>query len=224
MEQIKEYLDINTVNHTGIINRIIEQNHYTSYLEIGVEKGNNFREIQCAVKVGVDPDPASKATVHMTSDDYFVHIPENLQFDLIFVDGLHEWHQCYRDIINGLRHLAPGGTIVCHDMGPLEEAWTCWPRGEQLIWCGNVYKALIELQQNRRDVEVATLYNVDYGTAIIRKQWMPQTYFDRLDLEKLDFGEWQKNMGQLMGAIPWEVFEPNFLRDNYWEHKFSEFI
>eukprot|EP01034_Spumella_vulgaris_P040549 gene40549-50156_t len=57
--------------------------------------------------IGVDP---SKGGTHrMTSDDFFAQNTEF--FDVIFVDGLHEANQVFRDVTNALKWLNPGDYI-----------------------------------------------------------------------------------------------------------------
>ena len=54
-----------------IINTLIKKINAKKYLEIGVSNGINFASIECAYKVGVDPELESPATVHLTSDSFF---------------------------------------------------------------------------------------------------------------------------------------------------------
>jgi hypothetical protein len=72
--------------------------NYTSYLEIGCSKNDNFNKMQLLFNstsrgnfIGVDPERGG--TMRMTSDEFFEQ--NKLMFDLIFVDGLHEAHQVY---------------------------------------------------------------------------------------------------------------------------------
>jgi predicted O-methyltransferase YrrM len=48
-----------------------------------------------------------------TSDDFFIKNKEN--FDIIYVDGLHEYSQVKKDLINVLKFLNPDGIIICDD-------------------------------------------------------------------------------------------------------------
>ena len=78
-----------------LLNALVKAHGYTSYLEIGVEAGYTFDRIGVQHKVGVDPN--GLATLQLTSDEFFA---ANLEaFDLIFVDGCHEEHQAYRDMV-----------------------------------------------------------------------------------------------------------------------------
>lgn len=128
------------MTRTDIINDFIKFHAFTSYLEIGVRnKNDNFNHINCNIKIGVDPDKNAHADFVMTSDNFF---SQNTQkFDIIFIDGLHEAHQVYKDIRNSLKFLNKNGIIVCHDCNPCTkeraksfeeyigtEAWNgdCW--------------------------------------------------------------------------------------------------
>ena len=103
-----------------IINALIKKNKYKNYLEIGVRDNHCFNKIKIKDKSGVDPmkddwevssqenwDP-SKVPVkfRMTSDEYFKK--HNTKYDIIFIDGLHENEQVYKDIQNSLRCLNKG--------------------------------------------------------------------------------------------------------------------
>ena len=150
---------------TEIINQLIEDNGYTSYLEIGVYDGVNFRAVKCKRKIGVDPDPKVGATFRLPSDEFFV--VNRTTFDCIFIDGLHHADQVLRDINNSLACLNPGGTIVVHDCNPTSEAMQIVPR-QQGEWTGDVWKAWQELRLTRRDLKM-WVYDIDYGVGIIQR-------------------------------------------------------
>jgi len=58
---------------TEYINGLIKENGFTSYLEIGLGDGNNFRGVNSTEKVGVDPETKIDiaGVFKMTSDDWF---------------------------------------------------------------------------------------------------------------------------------------------------------
>jgi len=158
----------------GIINRIIENKGYKSYLEIGVRDGICFREIRCENKLGVDPNPTSDDTTHiMTSDDFFSQLPENKKFDIIFIDGLHLDFQVDRDIKNSLKHLSEEGTIVLHDCNPptVYHAGVdpCYKEPAKGDWNGTVYLSLINLRLYRNDLKLITV-DSDWGVGILTKE------------------------------------------------------
>ncbi len=56
-----------------IINTLIKKFGYQRYLEIGVEDGEAFSQVYCAVKQGVDPYSAN-ATFRIPLDEFFAMI------------------------------------------------------------------------------------------------------------------------------------------------------
>lgn len=152
------------MNRLEIINGLISKNNYKSYLEIGVQAGHCFSQINCDNKVGVDPDTASAATVHLTSDDFFSQNKE--KFDIIFIDGLHESPTVIRDIANSLNSLNEGGTIVMHDCLPTSKRMQEIPLQEQNEWTGDVWRAFLEYRSNP-NLEMAVV-NCDWGCGLIR--------------------------------------------------------
>ena len=99
------------MNRTDIINFLIKKFDYKTYLEIGVSNTNlNFNHIEIPYKVGVDPDKSVYGIQHnLTSDEFFTL--NNQKFDIIFIDGMHEFHQVYRDTQNSLNILNDGGIM-----------------------------------------------------------------------------------------------------------------
>jgi len=150
-----------------LINYLITKYNYKSYLEVGTNKGNNFRKVKCKSKECIDPAKRfDKLTYHMTSDEAFKIIKK--KYDIIFIDGLHLEEQVDKDILNSLNHLNKNGTIVIHDCNPSEEidAGIKSP-GKGLPWNGTVYKSIINLRYTREDLDVKVI-NMDYGCGVVR--------------------------------------------------------
>lgn len=130
-------------SRTSMIKYIQNKFHFQDYLEIGC--GDNlsfldlsgsgiFRRAECV-------DPTRGGTHRMTSDAYFSslaaynqahNIPNNTSFDLIFVDGLHSAEQSYRDVINALTFVRPGGIIMMHDCNPRQYRFQVSISGKQV--------------------------------------------------------------------------------------------
>ena len=146
-----------------IIKEIIQIKNYKSYLEIGCFSNELFDQINCKNKVGVDP--VSGGTVRKTSDQFFES--NTNKFDCIFIDGLHEYHQVKKDIINSLTYLNDDGIILLHDCLPNNFYAQATPRC-QYEWNGDVWKAIVEFRNNK-DVDVYTC-NADYGIGVIFKR------------------------------------------------------
>jgi hypothetical protein len=132
------------------------------YLEIGCCNDACFSAVSVPHKVGVDP--RSGGTLRMTSDEYFARHRE--QFDLIFIDGLHECRQVARDIENALKILAPRGYIVMHDCNPRYEIRQITPAVTG-VWNGDVWKAYVHYRQ-QPDLE-SIVADFDHGCGIIRR-------------------------------------------------------
>ncbi len=152
------------MTRTDIINKLISEHNFKSYLEIGVQNGNNFSKVVCDRKVGVDPDTNSRATIYETSDEFFKN--NRQRFDIIFIDGLHHENQVYKDITNALCCLGEGGIIVCHDMNPTTELAQRVPR-VQSHWNGDCWKAWVRLRK-RIDLDMLVI-DTDEGCGVIKK-------------------------------------------------------
>lgn len=150
-----------------IINRLIKTKGLESYLEIGLDQGVTFNQVNAKKKVSVDPAKTSRATpTHlMTSNEFFEQNEDT--FDIVFIDGLHHADQVYQDIMNSLSVLNPGGVVVCHDMGPKKEIHQIVPR-QQTAWTGDCWKALVRFRLEHLQYSVVTV-DTDWGVAIIEE-------------------------------------------------------
>lgn len=145
-----------------VINALIKRYGYTRYLEIGYQYGVNFDAIECDYKVSVDieGDPDYK----MTSDEFFEFNDET--FDLIFIDGCHQYEVVTRDVANALTRLNENGCLVIHDTNPaLFEHTGEAPTPGVAAWCGNVWRAIIDLRR-RSDLMIYTV-DTDWGVTIV---------------------------------------------------------
>ena len=206
-----------------IINKLIEKNNYKSYLEIGYYKGWSFDNVNCERKMAVDPNPSKTPqqeemnigefdgeVLKQYSDEYFARLLPQIKFDIIFIDGLHEVEQVFRDIENALYHLNEGGTIVLHDCNPPKYEHTT--TGIDGCWTGDTYKAILKFQHNNY-FGVYNYYtlDIDWGCGIITKNqitienmkdlnYIKATedwdYFDEHRVELLNlknYEEWRRN-------------------------------
>lgn len=166
------------MNRTTIINLLAKKINAKSYLEIGVRlHSNNFDKINIGHKVSVDPCLEAfdrEPTYKLPSDDFFAQNIET--FDIIFIDGLHEFKQVERDINNSLKFLNEGGFIVCHDMNPTKEYRQFTlnnPKRKEFVkktkdtlWNGDCWKAFVKLRKERNDITMHTV-DTDFGCGII---------------------------------------------------------
>ena len=187
------------VARCDVINAIIKRCDYTKYLEIGINKGENFSRIQCNQKVGVDPVPGEYVTHVMTSDEYFASIGNDVKFDIVVIDGMHLWEFCYRDINNALKHLSPNGLIICHDMNPLYQMLaTRNPTIE--VWNGDVWKAFVKIRMERGDVYSCMIEDCDYGLGIVTFGMSIPLTLDK-PFEDLHYSDFQNNKPYLMNTV-----------------------
>jgi len=146
------------------------------YLEIGIASGATLFAVKANEVLGVDPRPdlAMSAlpdhvrVIQSTSDEFFRDHAEGLKFDLIYLDGLHEWKQTLRDFQNSLELLNPGGIIVIDDVRPTDR-WSADPNPEKIVearnaglvehgrWYGDVYKTVMAIAESPLTFGLATV-------------------------------------------------------------------
>jgi len=157
------------------------QLHPRGYLEIGVESGASFALSQAAVSVGIDPDLSRfphelRTSAHrlfeMTSGEFFQRHQRKAVFgdialDLAFVDGLHRFDQVLRDFSNLERWSHSGTVVLVHDCLPISEA-VAEPQRRSRFWPGDVWKAIVALQEVRSDLSISVIPTSPAGLAVIR--------------------------------------------------------
>ncbi len=163
------------VNHTQLLQALIDKYSLKSYLEIGVKNPcNNYDKIKCDYKDGCDPDlsqPDARngATIARMSSDEFFERGYQIKpgYDLIFIDGDHTEEQVKRDFENSLRCLSDNGFILIHDCLPEKEETTVVPR-QTKVWHGSVYKFAMSIRDNYDGVKFKT-FNIDEGCMLCWK-------------------------------------------------------
>jgi hypothetical protein len=118
-----------------VINWYIEAFGYKTYVEIGIDDGENYDKIKCEKKYGVDP--RVKCSHMMTSDTFWKEWASEI--DLIFIDGNHSAEYVERDIGYALQNLSSIGRLLVHDTNPNEMHRTA-PE-----WSGDGYKVIAEM-------------------------------------------------------------------------------
>ena len=147
------------------------------YLEIGCDNNICFKSIPVINKIGVDPDRGGN--IKDTSDNFFKN--NKNRFDVIFIDGLHIYEQCRRDVINALKVLDKNGYIFLHDMTPRNWAEENVPRLKNTLWTGDIWKVAIELSKTK-GIDFFVI-NADMGVGVLRKKEENIVYHD--DFENL---------------------------------------
>ena len=224
-----------------IINALIRKNKYKTYLEIGVRDNHCFNKINIKDKSGVDPMKddwevekgkttgwdSSKVPVkyRMTSDEYFEKY--NTKYDIIFIDGLHENEQVYRDIQNSLNCLNKGGTILMHDCLPEKEEHQSIPRVSN-HWNGDVWKAYVRIRNERKDIKMCVA-NTDTGVGIIKLLDNNLTTPAIKGKVKLDWKNYLKNKEEWMNIksiseIVLDIGEENFKEEGKIHKRVQNFL
>lgn len=152
-----------------------------NYLEIGVQKGDTFFELDFEHKTGVDPkflfDASSYRTNSIeleecTSDHYFQRCISHRLFDIIFLDGMHTYDQTFRDFLNSLSRSHPRTFFLIDDTIPsdrysamrnrefsISERKRAFPANEKpgMAWHGDTYKCLFLIKYFCSSLQYATI-------------------------------------------------------------------
>jgi len=185
----------NKPNRKDIIQQIIDIKKYKSYLEIGCDNDELFNFIKCDKKIGVDPEKGGN--IRSTSDEFF--LKNNVFFDLIFIDGLHEFEQVCKDIENSLNFLTKNGIILLHDCLPNNVYQQIVPRCKR-TWNGDVWKAIVKY---RTDDNLDTYTcNADSGLGVIfRRKNKNKLEIKMNNFKDLKFKEFFYDHKKLMNII-----------------------
>jgi hypothetical protein len=147
------------------INEIIKEKGYTSYLEVGVAKLDNFKHIKCDVKLGIDPIATESPNIKKLDSDAFFDANTD-KFDCIFIDGLHHAEQLEKDVINAYNSLNKGGCIIMHDINPFTKEMAMVPRIQEQ-WTGDCFKCWAGIVTTTK---LKTEYKAEkYGLGVIYK-------------------------------------------------------
>lgn len=144
-----------------------------------------YRDIDVANKTGVDPGLNVRASTlegsgsriePVTSDEYFASLEPSVQFDLVFIDGLHLFEQTYRDFCNTILHTHERSVIVIDDTRPSDvfsalrnqslavklrsseqDPRTRGLRRGRLAWHGDVFKVVFAIHDFHPGFEYVTV-------------------------------------------------------------------
>tara|TARA_A100001234_G_C12614908_1_gene381182 strand:+ start:52 stop:729 length:678 start_codon:yes stop_codon:yes gene_type:complete len=186
-----------------LINYLIEKYHYEDYLEIGCDKNQLFSRVNIKNKIGVDPH--SGGNIRKTSDEFF--LTNDKAFDLVFIDGLHNYQQVKKDIINSLNCLKNNGVVLIHDCLPDSMSKQAVPR-YRMQWNGDVWKAIVDSRRNP-DLETFTC-EIDQGIGIIKKNKNSSLLKLINETNKLKFEDYYNSHKEYMRIISLEEFKNKF--------------
>ena len=123
----------------------------------------------------------------------------NDKFDIIFIDGLHQYEQVLRDVKNSLNCLTKNGIILLHDCLPRTLWNQIYPRINS-DWNGDVWKAIVECR-TYENIDTYTCI-ADRGIGVI----VPRKNMNKLILNKnvfkgLKYKDYYQNHEQYMNLI-----------------------
>ena len=170
---------------TSRINTLLSLTEDRHYLEVGVENGHTFFNIEADFKVAVDPrflfdfesrTDADEMFFQTTSDDFFAQAEQHeFLFDVIFLDGLHNFSQTYSDLISALDYLSPTGFILIDDVFPNDEysfipdqdkAYAERARAvapnilTEYSWHGDIFKVIAIIHDYHQNLHFRTFWEV----------------------------------------------------------------
>jgi hypothetical protein len=190
----------------------------STYLEVGVSLGRTFEQVTVPFRWGVDPH--ARFDVHhlphgvifspLESDRFFDRLPENQKFDLVFLDGLHEWRQTYRDLLNTLDHTPDHAIILIDDVVPDDE-WSAIPDQALAIekkraagktdhrWQGDVFKVVLAIAAHHPELDFCVVGESgprDNPQALVWRRGLPSPNYSvaamaefRAKLDQVKFGD-----------------------------------
>lgn len=157
----------------------------SQYLEVGIQDGMTFEAIGADWRQGVDPQPGfdlasvpSGCSIDCgISDDFFRALCPEEQYDVVFLDGLHDFHQTFRDLTNAMCHLRSGGFILIDDTIPFD-AHSARPLSEVEVdhlgglvlggpWHGDVWKIVSVLATLKSYFTYHTIVDDGNGQTIV---------------------------------------------------------
>jgi len=208
--EVIRYLN-SEIKRFDILNYLIDKYKLINYLEIGVFQGENIRKVKAPYKNGVDPGAEGyvvpEVDYPMTSDEFFKLIEnhKDIKYDIIFIDGLHEYSQVKKDIENSLKHLQHNGFIVMHDCNPVSYDAQI-PDRKTIAWNGDVWKSFVEFKTNNPHFECCVI-DTDFGVGFIKNN---TSSFNSLPLLDLDYQTFDANRKQYLNLISWDEFKTTY--------------
>ena len=194
------------IHRKYIVNKIIELKNFKTYLEIGCDQDELFSSVKIEKKIGVDPN--SGGTHRMTSD-YFFKV-NNQKFDLVFIDGMHEYQQVRKDILNSINSLNHNGIILVHDCFPMSYYDQAIPRAQRK-WNGDVWKAITEFRTfDNLNICVGAF---DNGIGLIQKKNNQNKLVLKTHMNNLKYTDYYNNYSRYLNLVNVDKFF-EFIKDS----------
>jgi tetratricopeptide (TPR) repeat protein len=187
---------------------------YFKYATAGVDNSSELTLTARSAQSFGQLKPGETAECHYTTSDMFFEQKAAALFsaekiDVAFVDGLHTYEQTYQDVLNVLSHLSTNGVILMHDCNPPTESSAypaaSWEAAAKMNlpgwdgrWCGDVWKAVIQLRATRDDLNIFVL-DCDFGIGVVTKR-KPDLMLDYStdQIRSMTFSDLRHNRKQLL--------------------------
>lgn len=149
---------------------LIRRLQFKTYLELGIRRGETFvgvaPEVELAIGVDITDSgftkPPNAKFFEMRTDQFFQEYQGD-NIDFVFIDADHTADAARRDLENSLDILNPGGLILMHDSDPIESFRTKHR-------CGEVYKVVDWIDQERPDLCQVTLPYQETGMTLVMRK------------------------------------------------------
>jgi len=151
---------------------LMEAGALENYLELGVRACNCFNVVAPFAKTAyaVEIKAVNKKYMRATNgiyygrstNQFFMEIPNDLKFDLVFIDAQHKKDASLLDFANAFPHVSDNGIILLHDT---------YPPSKEFIddHCNDCWETASEIRNTcKNDCEIVTL-PFYYGITIVRK-------------------------------------------------------
>ena len=181
------------------IHAISELNNASNYLEIGVYMGQTFHHINLPFKDAVDPSFKFDISLvaneqirlfEITSNQFFSSNLPRLNYDLVFLDGMHVFSQIFRDFTSALALSHSRTVFLIDDTIPcdvysslpnhqqaVQERKRANPSGNNNAWHGDVFKVILAINDFFPTLTFATITNNGNPQTIVwhepRKNFIP---------------------------------------------------
>ncbi|HEX4080354.1 MAG TPA: class I SAM-dependent methyltransferase [Rhizomicrobium sp.] len=216
------------------INRLARMLAAQNYLEIGVQRGRTFCFVNIPEKIAVDPAfkfdtsarPGNEQFFSLTSDEWFTQFAHGKLFDVIFIDGLHEFGQAFRDFCNSFFVSHPRTIWLIDDTIP-SDIYSAWPDERQSVelrrnelerivgtkvpkrWSGDVFKLVIAIHDYFPLLSYCTIMDGGKPQTVVWRQARPK--FEPLvgsleAVSRLTYFEFRKNIAAFNGMSEDEAF------------------
>jgi hypothetical protein len=168
------------VGYFALLERLHERLRPRTYVEIGVHMGRSLGRVRVGTQsIGIDPNPRvedpsveeASRIFRLASDAFFrKHDLRSelggLPVDFAFIDGMHLFEFALRDFMNLERYCSEQSVIMFHDCYPRERVHAERER-QSVAWCGDVWKLIPCLREQRPELNIAAIDVRPAGMGII---------------------------------------------------------